>query len=67
MNAKKCDRCGTYYKDNIVDVNEPFRYEIMKDNHPYEGVTKMDLCDYCRADFLRWLNKPQETDTYNRW
>lgn len=57
MDAKKCDRCGELYEKNKIDIRDPFRYEITRDNHPNPSVTTIDLCDKCREDFIRWLGE----------
>lgn len=45
--AKKCDRCGKFYDENI-NIMITF-------NHYYSGI--LDLCPSCKDSFEKWLNK----------
>ena len=40
---------GHKYKD------EAWRYEVIKDCHPYPDRLKIDLCKDCKKDLIRWL------------
>lgn len=60
MNAKKCDRCGSFYTENknkykeklngdcvygIIVVTKTNRYKIY------------DLCDSCICEFMKWIGE----------
>lgn len=70
MTAKKCDRCGSFYDPYTLDScqlitehsskdssSEAFRYEVIKDCHPYPDTIKIDLCINCKSELIKWLNK----------
>lgn len=62
MKTITCDRCGkTFEKNKPI---EKYSYTITR-QCPQE--VKIDLCDECRKDFLKWLNKPKESDPYSRF
>lgn len=57
--AKKCDRCGKLYdtEEIIIDYSDMrFRYELVKDCHPYPEF-RLDLCKECRIALYEWLIK----------
>lgn len=56
-NAKICDRCGQTIKlfECEPDKDETWRYEVIKDCHPYPDRLKIDLCKDCKKDLVRWL------------
>ena len=50
--AYKCDRCGSLYEKEVTSR----RYiEITHDLHPYDEY-RLQLCDNCQAELLKWLN-----------
>jgi hypothetical protein len=54
---KKCDRCGDAYDPYNLSTNygdEWWRYEVLKDSHPYEEI-KVDLCPECRKKLYKWI------------
>ena len=55
--AKICDRCGQTIKlfEYEPDKDEAWRYEVIKDCHPYPDRLKIDLCNDCKKDLIRWL------------
>lgn len=58
--AKKCDRCGAFYTENIIEVGDEFanichpaKIKVIGDNGGL--VRTLDLCDNCQimlAEFL---------------
>lgn len=61
--AKICDRCGQTIKlfDNELPYeNDAWRYEIIKDCHPYPDSLKIDLCSDCKRDLVRWLGQARK-------
>jgi hypothetical protein len=56
-NAKICDRCGQTIKlfEYEPDKDEAWRYEVIRDCHPYPDRVKIDLCKDCKKDLVRWL------------
>lgn len=59
--AKKCDRCGRLYEHidgSKFDFNEEFwRYNIVKDCHPYDNIEQLDLCLPCWRDLYAWIKE----------
>ena len=51
MNAKKCDRCGALYENNLS-----WKYSVLKDCYPYSDQ-KIDLCNNCMYELEKWLKK----------
>lgn len=62
MKTIRCDRCGTVFEKN--KPMEKYNYTIIKHKMP---DVEVDLCDECRKDFLKWLNKPKESNPYSRF
>lgn len=63
-NAKKCDRCGSYYDKNkgIKSINGFFVKGVrLETSGPYDVL---DLCDPCIYDLYTFLglNKEEEDD-----
>lgn len=54
MNAKKCDRCGRYFKcdDNYLELTVR---PIIERTTPMFG-NEYDLCESCREDFNNFIN-----------
>jgi hypothetical protein len=50
--AYKCDRCGKFY--DFTKCND--RVGIFIDYGPYGGDRKIDLCDDCYSELIKWLN-----------
>ena len=58
--AYKCDRCGILYVPKLKFPKENWwRYDIIKDCHPYETV-KIDLCDACKLSLAKWLDNKED-------
>ena len=57
MTAKKCDRCGKFYDPYTFDSSESYRYDVIKDCHPYPNTIKIDLCLTCKSELVKWLNE----------
>ena len=58
--AKICDRCGQtikLFENKLSYQDEAWRYEIIKDCHPYPDKIKIDLCSDCKKDLKRWLGR----------
>ena len=59
--SKICDRCGKVIKfldpDYDYSSSEAWRYTIVKDCHPYPDQIKIDLCNDCKEDLIKWLKK----------
>lgn len=51
--AKKCDRCGNFYDENI-NIMIAFNWD--KKDHYYANKS-LDLCPSCKDSFEKWLNK----------
>lgn len=62
MDAKQCDRCGSFYNKDVCDP----RFVVGKQtrmlnftNGVFEPSTKgLDLCPECQAAFERWMDDP---------
>lgn len=58
--AKKCDRCGSYYddgssKDKSFKVNGETVYQIALINSSDRRICEYDLCDQCTRDLFHWM------------
>ncbi len=51
MNAKKCNRCGTYYDENSKILL------LGTDKSELYGFETIDLCEICSQEFEKWLKK----------
>ncbi len=58
MDAKKCDRCGTFY-DVQYGVKD---YAINK--HVGMAWTNVDLCQRCYEDFVAFMKNPDMVPIY---
>ena len=59
-NAKKCDRCGKFYTEELGEISEEWwRYNVTRDCYPYETITK-DLCRECKEALMVWLGERGE-------
>lgn len=73
MDAKKCDRCGSFYirkefkKDNAVDIlgKKVFRIDLTYRNGGYDCNLNVDLCPKCMKE-LKWFfeNAKKQTEPY---
>ena len=54
--AKKCDRCGKFYDENI-NIMIAFNWD---DQDRYYANKPLDLCPSCKDSFEKWLNKKGE-------
>lgn len=72
MNAKKCDRCGTFYDSYGREVNETDSDKIKRlfqNNRDGIGLSKsdgyisphIDLCPSCLEELIKWLDNQQVT------
>lgn len=55
MDAKKCDRCGNFYKSNSENVHILYGKgglfpELIRNREHY------DLCKECAEDFEKWVD-----------
>lgn len=62
MDAKQCDRCGSFYAKDVCDprfvVGKPTRM-LNFTNGVFEPSTKgLDICPECQAAFERWIDDP---------
>lgn len=59
MNAKKCDRCGTYYKNynERYDKNKPNSLALASTDAElkYFVYGAIELCPECMKSFKEWL------------
>ena len=56
--AKLCDRCGkviSFLNSELIKEKEAWRYEIIRDCHPYPDKITIDLCLDCKKDLVKWL------------
>ena len=58
MNAKKCDRCGTFY----VPTNEGRVFAINKRDFPSNFT--LDLCPKCYNDLITFMANPDMVSVY---
>ena len=61
-NAKKCDRCGSYYDKNkgVGSINRCFVSGIrLETSGPYRSL---DLCDSCIYDLYTFLGLKKEEE-----
>lgn len=58
-NAKRCDRCGTYYmiKEKKASIKKKLLGRIELDDVYDFIIDAYDLCDKCSEDLIRWLNE----------
>lgn len=71
MNARKCDRCGSYYEYDVNKKNAREYSAVHKiEVNPLGKYSKtiknktMDLCDPCYKEFLAVI-KPPRKETKN--
>lgn len=58
MDAKKCDRCGNYYSDDIAKPTVQLTGKITKQiNYIGNDCYDCDLCDDCWNKFSEWWEK----------
>lgn len=62
--VKICDRCGRIVE--LLYQDDSWRYEIIKDCHPYPVKIKIDLCNDCKKDLKRWLGRKRGIIDVNR-
>lgn len=55
MQAKKCDRCGTFY-EQATHNNRCDYFQIYKNNLSTASTCLMDLCTNCEKDLTKWFN-----------
>lgn len=63
-NAKKCDRCGSYYdsyndKSNAKKINGIMLINIDSNNR-YFSHGPYDLCPACSDELMKWFGKENE-------
>ena len=63
-NAKKCDRCGSYYdsyndKNNAEKINGIMLINIDSNNR-YFSHEPYDLCPVCSDELMKWFRKENE-------
>lgn len=56
MDAKKCDRCGNFYKINYHDYAH-----IMVAKRYYDDGNHYDVCPECMKEFKIWFAAPEES------
>ena len=57
MQAKKCDRCGSFYEscngaNNYLKRN---KFMLIKAKDNYDKYSILDLCHECMEDLMKWL------------
>lgn len=61
MKINVCDRCGKQYANvNPMQQAALPLYTIYKTGGYPIYTNEVDLCNECRKDFSRWLNKENE-------
>lgn len=65
--AKRCDRCGSYYddassKDKSFKVNGETVYQIALINSSDGRICEYDLCDQCARDLFHWMCNEEEVE-----
>ena len=61
MQALKCDRCGSFYEDEVRFLGDcpTATVELNGCRQP-----DYDLCQKCTADFIEWISRaPERNDT----
>lgn len=59
MDAKKCDRCGSFY-DKFALPNTNFLLSKYCNNGRQDLTRVMDLCPECQAAIGRWMENKAE-------
>ena len=65
--AKKCDRCGSYYddgrsKDKSFKVNGRTVHQMALIDDCDNRICEYDLCDQCARDLFHWLCNEEEVE-----
>ena len=66
MDAKQCDRCGSFYAKDVCDPHFVIGKQTRKLNYNsgvFEPSTKgLDICPECQAAFECWVNDPSKVE-----
>lgn len=60
--ARKCDRCGKFYEEYLLNSNEFYKVCLIRtESYDYRNSAK-DLCPECMKEFIEWYKKGQEQE-----
>lgn len=60
--ARKCDRCGKFYDEYLLNSNEFYKVCLIRtENYNYRNSPK-DICPECMKEFIEWYKKGQEQE-----
>ena len=63
MNAKKCDRCGSFFDLIPKKTGGALLFENKNDNtYDILNASKRDLCQDCMVSLQKWFNAGKDTE-----